>query len=217
MHDEDDSGTAERRSLIEIRQPLQQNNTVKSIFKWLHRWWTPHWQRRCKMLEKNSIYDDDVSVVPLRKGRRMHEEEECTRKTTAVQRKKKKCDRNQTTPRSKITPWSQPSNDSTDDEPSIDNEDARKELHLRWWCKSGSGKALHVDPPLMTDDGMVVLFQETTPLTTTVYEHIGRNYWPKIIRKVTKNCTTFGISWSSSTTSADETSTVNFHPPLWAD
>jgi len=56
------------------------------------------------MLEKNSIYDDDVSVVPLRKGRRMHEEEEFTRKTTAVQRKKKKCDRNQTTPRSKITP-----------------------------------------------------------------------------------------------------------------
>jgi len=80
------------------------------------------------MLKKNSIYNDDVSVVPIKKGRRMHEEEECTRKTTAVQRKKKS-DGNPTTPRR--IPLSQPSNDSTDDDPSIDNEDARKELHLR--------------------------------------------------------------------------------------
>ena len=75
--------SGKRRSLIEIRQPPQQNNTVKSIFKWLHRWWNPHWQRRCKMLEKNSIYDDDVSVVPLRK------EEEYTRKKNARGRRQR--------------------------------------------------------------------------------------------------------------------------------
>ncbi len=87
-----------KRSPMESRRPPQ--NPVKSTVKWLHRWWTLHWQRRCKMLEKNSIY--------------------------------------------------------------------------KWRCNSGSGKAPHVDPPLMTDDGMVVLFQETTPLTTTVYEHIRK-------------------------------------------
>ena len=135
--------SGKRRSLIEIRQPPQQNNTVKSIFKWLHRWWNPHWQRRCKMLEKNSIYNDDERVVPVK----------------------------------------------------------HPMLILHWWRMME----------------WWYYFKRPLHWRRRCMSTSGRNYWSKIIRKVTKNCTTFGTSWSSSTTSADETSTVNFHPPLWAD
>ena len=68
-------------------------------------------------------------------------------KTTVVQLKNKS-DGNPTTPAAMI-PLSQFSNDSTDDEPSINTEDVRDKLH--WWrqCKSGSSKAPYVWP---TDD-----------------------------------------------------------------
>ena len=90
----------------------------------------------------------------------------------------------------------------------------RGKLHLQRRCKSGSSKAPDVDLPLMTDDGMVVLFSRDRSIDDDgVWTHFDESADWKSSEK-SQECKYLllphhHLCWH-------ETSTVNSHPLLWA-